>query len=117
LNTITDHVYIIILLQDQIYSTGDWTQLRSHRWIIKRLTRICLPDCQPQSISTLPATTLKCSNANASDLLILSFQSLKNDADTWESFTPPGGVTVALGTNVREVTHDRELFTPLTLVW
>jgi len=41
---------------------------------------------------------------------------LKNDADTWESFTPPGGVTVALGTNVREVTHDRELFTPLTLV-
>ena len=72
-NTITDRVYIIILLQDQIYSTGDWTQLWSHRWIIEWLTWICLPDCPPQSISTLPATTLKCSDANVSGVSSFPF--------------------------------------------
>ena len=41
-----------------------------------------------------------CSDANASGVLILSFQSLKNDADMWESFPPPGRVTATLGTNV-----------------
>ena len=43
------------------------------------------------SISTLPATTLECSDANGSGvLLVLSFQSLKNGADMGR------GVTAAL---------------------
>jgi len=70
LDTITDHIYIIIPLQNQT---------------------ICLPDCcPPQSISTLPATRLECSDANASGFLVFSFQSLKNDAGT-------GGVVPILG--------------------
>jgi len=79
---------------------------RNYRWIIEQLTGICLPDCPPRSISTLPATTLKCSDANVSGVLILSFQSLKNNSDTWESFPPPRGVTATLGTNIQRVTHN-----------
>jgi len=57
------------------------------------------------SISTLPATTLECSDANASGVLVLSFQSLKNDADMGRGSFPPRGVTAALGANVRGVIH------------
>jgi len=49
-----------------------------------------MTDCPPRSISTLPATTLECSDANASGVFVLSFQSLKNDTDTGESFSPRG---------------------------
>ena len=51
---------------------------------------ICLPDCPPQSISILPATTLERSDANACGVFVLSFPSLKNDMDTGESFPPWG---------------------------
>ena len=62
-----------------------------------------MPDCPSKS---------ECSDANASGVLVLSFQFLKNDVDTGESF-PPRRVTATLGTNVRGVTHDGESFTPL----
>ena len=50
-------------------------------------------------MSTLPATTFEYSDANASGVLVLTFQSLENGADTGESF-PPRGVTATLGANV-----------------
>ena len=95
-------VYILIPQQDQIYSTGDWTHLQSQQWIIEQLTGICLPDCPPKSISTLPPTTLERSDANACGVLVLSFQSLKDDPDTGESFPPCGSYFRLIGTNVRE---------------
>ena len=46
-----------------------------------------MPDCP--SISTLPGTTIECSDANVSGVLALSFQS-KNNANTGKSFPPRG---------------------------